>query len=93
MGGPPRPTESGGPPFIVRHSPFSGPLNLPSERLVLAFGVGIAGAAYVYWTVQGLRLGVGWTSVAALRAAVPLGATLLLAVLLRAVRSLHDRRP
>ena len=68
-------------------------MNLPSERLVLAFGVGIAGAAYVYWTVQGLRLGVGWPSVAALRAAVPLGATLLLAVLLRAVRSLHDRRP
>ncbi|MDT0633045.1 hypothetical protein RQM47_06145 [Rubrivirga sp. S365] len=68
-------------------------MNLPSERLVLAFGFGIAAAAYVYWTVEGFRLGVGWTSVAALRAAVPLGATLLLALLLRAVRSLHDRGP
>lgn len=73
--------------------PTHRPLNLPSERLVLAFGCGIAAAAYVYWTVEGLRLGVGWTSVAALRAAVPLGATFLLALLLRAVRSLHDRGP
>lgn len=68
-------------------------MNLPSERLVLALGGGIAAVAYVYWTIEGFRLGVSWTSVAAIRAAVPLAATLLLALLLRAVRSLHDRGP
>ena len=67
-------------------------MNLPSERLVLAFGCGIAAAAYVYWTVEGLRLGVGWTGVAATRAAVPLAATFLLALLLRAVRAIHEDR-
>ena len=59
-------------------------MNLPPERLVLAFGCGIAAAAYGYWTVEAIRLGLGWTSLAAIRAAVVLGATLLLALVLRA---------
>ena len=54
-------------------------------------GGGISAAAYVYWTVEGIRLGVGWTDVAAIRAGVPLAGTFLLALLLRAVRRLHDR--
>lgn len=67
-------------------------MNLPSERLVLLFGCAIAAVAYVYWTVQAVRLGLGWTSVAGLRAAVPLAATVLLALILRAVRAVHDDR-
>ena len=59
-------------------------VNLPTERLVLAFGCGIAAAAYVYWTVEAVRLGIGWASVASLRAGVVLGATVLLALVLRA---------
>ena len=59
-------------------------MNLPTERLVLAFGCGIAAAAYLYWTLQAIDLGLGWTSVASLRAAVVLGATVLLALVLRA---------
>ncbi len=66
-------------------------MNLPSERLVLAFGVAISAAAYAYWTAWALDRGLGWAGPAAARAAVPLAATLLLALLLRAVRSLHDR--
>ena len=68
-------------------------MNLPSERLVLALGSAIAAAAYVYWTARAVRLGLGWTGAAAVRAAVPLGATVLLALLLRAVRRLHGDRP
>ena len=66
-------------------------MNLPSERLVLAFGVAIAGAAYVYWTVQGVRLGLGWTSTASVRAAVALGGVLLLALVLRAAKRVNRR--
>lgn len=67
-------------------------MNLPSERLVLTFGCAIAAVAYVYWTVRAVRLGLGWTSAAALRAAVPLAGTVLLALILRAVRSAHGDR-
>ena len=64
-------------------------MNLPTERLVLAFGVGIAVVAYGYWTVQGLRFGEGWTGVASLRAGVVLGAVLLLALVLRAAKRVN----
>lgn len=67
-------------------------MNLPSERLVLALGSAIAAVAYVYWTAWAVDRGLGWTSVAAVRAAVPLAATVLLALLLRAVRIVHDDR-
>ncbi len=58
-------------------------MNLPTERLVLAFGGGIAAAAYLYWTVEAVRLGLGWTSIASARAGVVLAATVLLALVLR----------
>lgn len=61
-------------------------MNLPTERLVLFAGCGIAAVAYVYWTVEAVRLGLGWTSDASLRAGVALGATLALALVLRAAR-------
>ena len=66
-------------------------MNLPTERLVLAFGCGIAAAAYLYWTVEALQLGLGWTSTASLRAAVVLGGTALLALVLRA--AIRTNRP
>ncbi len=68
-------------------------MDLPTERLVLAFGCGIAAAAYLYWTVEAVRLGLGWTSVASVRAAVVLGGTVLLALVLRAARNLNDPPP
>ena len=66
-------------------------MNLPPERLVLAFGCGIAAVAYVYWTAQAVQRGLGWTSVASLRAGVALLGCLLLALVLRAVR--RSNRP
>lgn len=65
-------------------------MNLPTERLVLGIGCGIAAAAYVYWTAEAVRLGAGWTSAASLRAAVALGAVLLLALVLRVVRRVNQ---
>ncbi len=59
-------------------------MNLPTERLVLAFGCAIAAVAYLYWTAEAVRHGVGWSSVASLRAGVVLVGTLLLALVLRA---------
>ncbi|GAB5534141.1 MAG: hypothetical protein Rubg2KO_03900 [Rubricoccaceae bacterium] len=64
--------------------------NLPSERLVLLFGVGIALAAYLYWTAVGLRQGEGWTDVPALRALFVLGSVGLLAGLLRVIRAIDE---
>jgi hypothetical protein len=66
-------------------------VNLPTERLVLAFGTAIAAAAYVYWTVRSLQLGLGWTSVASVRAGVVLAAFVLLALVLRFAA--HTNRP
>lgn len=65
---------------------------LPSERLVLAFGLGIAATAYGYWTYQSLRDGLGVTSPASRRAGVALGALLLLALVLRAVARVNRPR-
>ncbi len=59
-------------------------MNLPTERLVLAFGCGIAAVAYVYWTVEAVQLGLGWSSTASVRAGVVLVGTVLLALVLRA---------
>ena len=61
-------------------------MNLPTERLVLVFGCGIAAVAYLYWTIEAIQLGLGWTSIASLRAGVVLLGTVLLALLLRAVK-------
>ena len=58
-------------------------MNLPTERLVLAFGTAIAAAAYAYWTARSLRLGLGLTSTASVRAGVVLAAFVLLALVLR----------
>lgn len=65
-------------------------MNLPSERLILAFGVGIAAAAYGYWTYRSIQLGLGVTETASIRAGVVLGALLLLALLLRAVAHVNQ---
>lgn len=54
------------------------------------FGVGIALAAYVYWTVVGLERGEGWTDVPALRALFVLGSVCLLAGLLRIIRAIDE---
>ena len=59
-------------------------MNLPTDRLVLAFGAGIAAVAYGYWTVETARLGLGWSAVPAVRAGVVLVGTVLLALVLRA---------
>lgn len=63
---------------------------LPSERLVLGFGIGIALSAYIYWTVVGLNRGEGWTNVPSLRALFALGSVILLAVLLRVIRAIDE---
>ena len=63
---------------------------LPSEHLVVMFGLGIALAAYLYWTVVGLDRGEGWTDVPALRALVVLGSVGLLALLLRVIRAIDE---
>ena len=68
-------------------------MNLPPERLVLAFGCGIAAVAYVYWTVEAVQMGLGWTRVASLRAGVTLAGTLLLALVLRAARRSNPPPP
>ena len=67
-------------------------MNLPPERLVLAFGCGISAVAYVYWTVEAARFGPAISAVPAVRAGVSLGATVLLALVLRLV-SLANRPP
>lgn len=54
------------------------------------FGVGIALAAYIYWTVVGLGRGEGWTNVPSLRALFALGSVILLAVLLRVIRAIDE---
>lgn len=59
------------------------PSRLPTERLVLTFGVGIAVCTYAYWAWRVMDLGVPWAGVATLRAGVVLGAFLLLALILR----------
>ena len=64
--------------------------NLPSERLVMWFGVGIALAAYIYWTVVGLGRGEGWTGIPAFRALFVLGSVSVLAVLLRMIRAIDE---
>ena len=57
--------------------------SLPSERLVLSFGVAIAACAYAYWAWSGIDRGVPWAATATLRAGMVLGAFLLLAIVLR----------
>jgi hypothetical protein len=66
-------------------------VNTPLHRLVLPFGLAIAAATFVYWTVLGyLRVGA-WTSEGLFRALFALGAILLLALVLRCVRWVEDR--
>ena len=64
--------------------------NLPSDRLVVMFGVGIALAAYIYWTVVGLGRGEGWSDIPALRALFVLSSVCLLALLLRVIRAIDE---
>ena len=64
--------------------------DLPTERLVLVFGIAIAASAYVYWTVVGLGRGDDWSSVPANRALIVLGGVLLLAGLLRLIRAIDE---
>ena len=63
---------------------------LPSERLVLGFGIVIAACAYAYWSAVEVGRGEGLTATPSLRALVVLGGTLLLAGLLRLIRSIDD---
>ena len=71
----------------------AGGVNLPSERLVLAFGTAIAGAAYAYWTVRSVQLGLGLTSTASVRAGVVLAAFVLLALVLRFAEHTNRHNP
>ena len=64
--------------------------NLPTERIVLWFGIGIAAAAYLYWSALGFSRGEGWSSVPALRALGALAGITLLTVLLRLIRSIDE---
>ena len=66
---------------------------LPSERLILGFGIAIALCAYAYWSAIELGRGEGVTATPALRAVVVLGGTLLLAGLLRLIRSIDESGP
>lgn len=66
-------------------------LNLPSDALVLGFGVAIAAATYVYWTVLEWSRAGAVTSLPAQRAGIALAATLLLTLVLHAARALNDR--
>lgn len=54
------------------------------------FGVGIALAAYIYWTVVGVSRGEGWTDAPALRALFVFASVALLAGLLRLIRAIDD---
>ena len=70
-----------------------GGRGLPSERLVLGFGIVIAACAYAYWSTIELGRGEGVTATPSLRALVVLGGTLLLAGLLRLIRSIDESGP
>lgn len=76
---------------LWRKTPMPAPPP-PYEKLALGFGVAIAAIAYVYWTSVGVARGGGWSSLAASRALVILGATVLLGLVLRlAVWANSDR--
>ena len=62
-------------------------MRLPTERLVLGFGVAIAAVTYAYWTWELPAL----SALPAQRAGFALGAVLLLALVLRAVRRVDER--
>lgn len=62
-------------------------MRLPTEQLVLGFGVAIAAATYLYWTWELPSL----SSLPAERAGFGLAAVLLLALVLRAVRAVDER--
>lgn len=62
-------------------------MRLPTERLVLGFGVAIAAATYAYWTWELPQL----SALPAARAGFGLAAVLLLALVLRAIRAVDER--
>ena len=64
----------------------------PYEKLVLGFGAALAAVAYAYWTVLGFDRGDDWTQTAASRALFILGASVLLAVVLRLALYLNSER-
>ena len=63
---------------------------LPSERLVLAFGLVIAACAYAYWTTVELGRGEGLTVNPAYRALFVIGGVSILAGLLRLIRAIDE---
>lgn len=75
----------------MQHQVAGVGVNLPNERHLLRFGIGIAAIAYVYWTVEALRLGLGWGSEGSMRAGMALGAMLLVAVVVRIIRRVNER--
>lgn len=61
-------------------------MSLPSYKLILSFGLGIAAVTFVFWTVLGYLRFEAWTPDGLFRAVFVLGAVLLLAAVLRLVR-------
>lgn len=89
----PDPETRAGPRRLHPDTPAAPPVKTPLEKLVLPFGLAIAVAAFVFWTVLGyLRFGV-WVHEGLLRAVVALGAVLLLAGVIRCARWVAERGP
>ena len=65
-------------------------MNAPRYTLVLTFGLVLAAAAFVYWTVIGYAHFDTWTPDGLFRAVFVLGAVGLLAGVLRLARWLTD---
>ena len=65
----------------------------PYEKMALGFGAALAAIAYGYWTYLGYARGEGWTAVGASRALVVLGASALLALVLRLAVWVNSERP
>ena len=63
----------------------------PYEKLVLGFGVALAAVAYVYWTAISASRGDALGATAASRALFILGASALLALVLRLALYVNSR--
>ena len=67
------------------------PMNTPLHRLVLPFGLVLAAAVFVHWTVVGYQRDHVWTPDGLLRATFVLGVVLLLAAVLRFAQWFTER--